>query len=140
MRLSDAEASERLRAHHHGVLSTLHPRRGPDPVPVVYAADADGFIGVPIDRVKPKSSTRLQRERNLAADPRASLLIEQWDADDWTRLWWVRATLQWEPMPEQARAEAMAAALAASFEQYADRPFERILVLRLTELAGWSAT
>src|SRR5256885_5647014 len=50
----------------------------------------DGYVGVPIDRVKPKASLRLQRERNLEADPRATLLVEHWDRSDWSRLWWVR--------------------------------------------------
>ena len=38
---------------------------------------------------------------NLAADPRASLLVEHWDAGDWSRLWWVRADLEHvaEPPP-----------------------------------------
>src|SRR6185312_10108116 len=67
-----------------------------DAVPVAYVVDADRFVGVPVDRVKPKASLRLQRERNLEADPRATLLAEQWDPDDWSRLWWVRAELRWQ--------------------------------------------
>ena len=59
---------------------------------MIYAVDGD-YLGVPIDSVKPKSSTRLRREDNLAADPRAALLVEHWDPVDWTRLWWVRAHL-----------------------------------------------
>ena len=93
MRLTVEEARARLDAEVHGVLCTLHPERGPDPQPVVYAVSGDGHIGVPIDRVKPKRSSRLQREDNLEADPRASLLIEHWDSEDWSRLWWVRARL-----------------------------------------------
>ena len=73
----------------------MHPSRGVDAVPVVYATSGD-FVGVPVDRVKPKSTTRLQRERNLEADPRAALLIEHWDREDWSRLWWVRAELRRE--------------------------------------------
>lgn len=93
MRLDEAEAMERLVRHDHGVLCTLHPVRGVDAVPVVYAV-VDGHLGVPVDTVKPKSSTRLRRERNLAADPRATLLVEHWDRDDWSMLWWVRAELR----------------------------------------------
>ena len=36
-------------------------------------------MGVPIERVKPQVSSRLQRERNLEADPRATLLVAHWD-------------------------------------------------------------
>jgi Pyridoxamine 5'-phosphate oxidase len=94
MKLTKDEALARLAAHDHGVLCTIHPERGIDAVPVVYVNDADGYVGIPVDRVKPKSSLRLQRERNLEADDRATLLIEHWDRDDWSKLWWVRAELR----------------------------------------------
>src|SRR5262249_5031345 len=96
MRLDEDEARAGLAAYDHGVLSTVHPERGVDAVPCVYAVDGD-LVGIPIDRVKPKASTRLQRERNLEADPRATLLVDHWDRDDWTRLWWVRAELRFQP-------------------------------------------
>jgi alkanesulfonate monooxygenase SsuD/methylene tetrahydromethanopterin reductase-like flavin-dependent oxidoreductase (luciferase family) len=35
----------------------------PYAVPAVYVIDDDDYIGVPVDTVKPKSSTRLQRDR-----------------------------------------------------------------------------
>src|SRR5579863_3155781 len=73
MRLADREARARLESHDHGILCTVHAERGVDAVPVVYAVDEDGYLGVPIDLVKPKASLRLQRERNLEADPRAAL-------------------------------------------------------------------
>jgi len=88
----------RLTAHDHGVLCTRHPARGVDAVPVAYAIDADGYVGIPVDLVKPKSSTRLQRERNVELDPRATLLVERWDRDDWSQLWWARAELSWRPV------------------------------------------
>jgi Pyridoxamine 5'-phosphate oxidase len=137
MRLTDADALGRLAAHDHGVLCTMHPERGADAVPCVYAVDGDRWLGIPVDRVKPKSTTRLRREANLAADPRATLLIEHWDRNDWTTLWWVRAELRHQP--NGARADALAGHLSARFEQYADRPFERVLVFEIVGVAGWSA-
>ena len=94
MRLAPDEARARLAAHDHGILCTVHAERGVDAVPVAYVVDDDGYVGVPVDLVKPKASSRLQRERNLAADPRATLLVEQWHRDDWSQLWWVRAELR----------------------------------------------
>jgi hypothetical protein len=137
MRLDDAEVLARLASHDHAVLCTLHTSRGVDAVPVAYALDADGYVGIPVDLVKPKASLRLQRERNLEADPRATLLAEHWDRADWTRLWWVRAELNWQP-DDDARAAALADALADRYPQYRDRPFARVLVLRITGLSGWS--
>jgi PPOX class probable F420-dependent enzyme len=138
MRLANVEALARLAAYDHAVLCTMHPTRGIDAVPVVYAVDDDGYVGIPIDTVKPKASTRLQREQNLEADPRATLLIEHWDRDDWSRLWWVRAELQWQSDATDDRARALAIRLAERYPQYHDKPFTRVLVLRIVAVSGWS--
>jgi Pyridoxamine 5'-phosphate oxidase len=139
MRLTAAQARARLAAHDHGVLCTVHGERGVDAVPVVYAVDDDGCVGIPVDRVKPKTSSRLQRERNLAADPRAALLVEHWDREDWSRLWWVRAELRWRRDPSAAREADLAARLARAFPQYRDQPFTRVLVLDVVGVTGWAA-
>ncbi len=139
VRLSEGEALARLASHDHGVLCTLHPARGVDAVPVVYAAD-QGWVGVPVDLVKPKRSTRLQRERNLRADPRATLLIEHWDRADWARLWWVRAELRWQDDADVALTDRLATLLARRFTQYRGRPFERILVFHILAAVGWSGS
>ncbi|HEU5267247.1 MAG TPA: pyridoxamine 5'-phosphate oxidase family protein [Jatrophihabitans sp.] len=137
MRLTTSQARARLAAHDHGVLCTVHPERGVDAVPVVYAVNEDGYLGVPVDRVKPKSSTRLQRERNLEADPRAALLVEQWDRDDWSRLWWIRAELRWQGDAVTARTADLADRLARAYPQYRHQPFTRVLVLRVVGISGW---
>lgn len=139
MKLSSLDAHARLAAGLHGVLCTLHPERGPDPVPVVYAV-VDGHVGVPVDSVKPKSSNRLRREDNLAADPRAALLVEQWDPADWSRLWWVRASLGYVPDPPRPVVDGLAERLSHAVPQYTDTPFHRILVCRIVGVTGWAAS
>ena len=142
MRLHADEARARLAAHDHGILCTVHAERGVDAVPVAYVVDDDGYVGVPVDHVKPKASPRLQRERNLEADPRATLLVEHWDPDDWSQLWWVRAELRWQDAPSERapsdRAASLAAGLATRYPQYRDQPFHRVLVLRIVRITGWS--
>ncbi len=138
MRLTAEQARHRLAEHVHGVLCTLHGERGPDPLPVVYAV-IDDYLGVPIDRVKPKTSSTLQREANLEADPRAALLVEHWDAGDWSQLWWVRAHLVHQPDPADELVTDLVNRLARSVTQYADQPFHRILVCRIGQVTGWSA-
>ena len=139
MRIGDHEARARLQAHDHAILCTVHAERGVDAVPVAYAVDDDGFVGVPVDQVKPKASLRLQRERNLEADPRATLLVEHWDRGDWSRLWWVRAELRWQGGTTAGRAAALADRLARRYPQYQDQPFARVLVLRIVRVTGWAA-
>ena len=139
MRLAAHEARARLAAHDHGVLCTVHAERGVDAVPVVYVVDDDDHVGVPVDLVKPKASLRLQRERNLELDPRATLLIEHWDPGDWTRLWWVRAELRWQGDDDRTSA-ALAARLAGRYPQYRDQPFARVLMLRIVGVTGWAGT
>lgn len=138
MKLTEDEARARLRAGDHGILCTVHAERGVDAVPVAYALDDQGYVGIPVDRVKPKTSTRLQRERNLEADPRAMLLVEHWDRDDWSRLWWVRAELRWRD-DGAGRTDDLAERLAERYAQYRDRPFDRVLVFQVVGLTGWAA-
>jgi hypothetical protein len=140
MRLSTDEARRRLAGQVHGVLCTLHPERGPDPQPVVFAVSDDGYVGVPIDTVKPKRSSRLQREDNLAADPRGSLLVEWWETEDWSRLWWARAQLEHVPDPPRHLVDDLADRLAHAVPQYADKPFHRVLVCRIVGVTGWAAS
>ena len=138
MRLDEAAARARLVAHDHAVLATMHAERGIDTVPVVYAVDGD-YVGVPIDLVKPKASVQLQREANLTADPRASLMAQCWDRDDWSRLWWVRVEMRWQGLGHPHEA-ALAALLAQRYPQYADQPFSHVLVFRIDGISGWAAT
>jgi Pyridoxamine 5'-phosphate oxidase len=139
MTLSEEQARARLVGRDHGILCTVHAVRGVDAVPVVFAVDGDGFVGVPVDRVKPKTSARLQRERNLEADPRATLLVEHWDPDDWSHLWWVRAELRWLPEPPATVVAGLSARLADRYLQYRDQPFMRVLVLHIVGVTGWAA-
>ncbi len=136
MRLTDDEARALLATHDHGVLSTVHVDRGVDAVPVAFAVHG-AMVGIPVDLVKPKASVRLQRERNLEADPRATLLVEHWDRADWSQLWWVRAELRWEPDADEHLA-SLGALLAERYPQYREQPFARVLVLRIVGVTGWS--
>ena len=107
-------------------------------MPVVYAV-VNGPVGVPVDLVKSKSSARLQRERNLESDPRAALLVEHWDRDDWSTLWWVRAHLRWLGDDTDGLTSELAERLAARHDQYRGQPFSRVLVFRIDAVAGWAA-
>ncbi len=138
MHLERAEALRRAAAADHGVLATLHEPRGADLVPACFAI-LDDRVAIPVDSVKPKGSTALGRIRNLERDPRATLLVEHWDAADWSRLWWVRLGLvrsaEW---PDHVA--LLERALRARYPQYGEAPFVEILTFRIDGVAGWAAS
>lgn len=136
VKLDAAESWERLAGQDHGLLATRHEVRGVDAVPVVFAVAA-GRIVVPTDLVKPKRSTRLQREANLAADPRCVLLVEHYE-EDWSALWWVRVHADGHV---EAPTPAWLDALAARYPAYrAEQSVAKLLVLEPTAVAGWAAS
>jgi hypothetical protein len=137
MHLDREEALRRAATVDHGVLATLNRSRGADLVPACFAIDGDR-VTIPIDSVKPKGSTALGRIRNLERDPRATLLVEHWDARDWSALWWVRLLLVRSTEPP-GRVAALERALRDRYAQYATAPFVEILTFRIDAVAGWAA-
>jgi PPOX class probable F420-dependent enzyme len=136
VRLSRSRCEELLQVSERAVLATRHEDRGVDAVPVCFVVDGTR-VAVPVDLIKPKSSPLLQRNRNLDHDPRAALLCDHWD-DDWSRLWWVRASVTRIAAVAGERAE-LESQLALKYRQYRHRPFADLTVFEITELTGWSA-
>jgi PPOX class probable F420-dependent enzyme len=135
--LDHADALARATAADHGVLATINQTGAPDLVPVCFAIVGDA-IAIPVDSVKPKRSTALGRIRNLERDPRATLLLEHWDAADWTRLWWVRASLVRRDVPAELGAQ-LVDALRGRYPQYAGIDFDAVLTFRIEKIGGWAA-
>lgn len=138
MHLERSEALRRASTADHGVLATLHESRGADLVPACFAI-RDDRVAIPVDSVKPKGSTALGRIRNLERDPRATLLVEHWDAADWSRLWWVRLLLVRSAEPAE-RVAALERALRDRYPQYAEAPFVEILTFTIDHVSGWAAS
>ena len=137
MHLDRDEALRRAVAADHGVLATLNKNHGAILVPACYAINGDR-LAIPIDSVKPKGSTALARIRNLEQDPRASLLIEHWDAADWSRLWWVHLLLVRTREADEVVAR-LVRGLSERYPQYRDAPFVDVLTFRIEKIGGWAA-
>jgi metallo-beta-lactamase family protein len=139
MSLDDART--RLALADHGVLSTVDPDRGVHAVPVCFALAGDRLV-VPIDRVKPKTSTALRRTENLEADARASLLVDHWDRHDWQQLWWVRADLVRCDDGSIGNDELadLEQALRDRYPQYRHTEFAALLVFDVVRISGWNAS
>ena len=72
-------------------LATVTPAGVPHLVPVVFAvggAPDHDVVYTAVD-AKPKTTQRLRRLANIEANPRVSLLVDEY-AEDWSWLWWVR--------------------------------------------------
>jgi hypothetical protein len=140
VRLSNEHCRNALQSADHGVLCTTSERRGLDAFPICFAV-VSNVVVTPIDRVKAKSTTELGRLKNLAHDPAATLLCEQWDPDDWSKLWWVRAHLVYRSghnvsLPLRAEGER---ALRDKYSQYRGTEFAELLLLDVQDLVGWAA-
>jgi PPOX class probable F420-dependent enzyme len=84
----DDGAADRFADARVAMLSTSGADGEPHVVPVVFAMSHD-VVYTAVD-AKRKSTQRLRRLANIAANPRVSLLVDHYD-EDWTQLWWVRA-------------------------------------------------
>jgi PPOX class probable F420-dependent enzyme len=136
--LDESECWTRVERARHGVLSTMHPERGVDPVPVVFAV-VNRLIGVPVDTVKPKRSLSLGRMANVARDPRCALLLEHF-SEHWSDLWWVRIHARASVPASSAEPDPVwVHALADRYPQYR-RPgaVQAVMVLRPTKVSGWA--
>lgn len=125
----------RLAAARVARFATITPDGAPHLVPVTFAAVGEATLVHAVDH-KPKATRALARIRNLAADPRASLLVDHYD-DDWSRLWWARADGTARVLDD---APDLIDALVAKYPQYAEhRPDGPVIALDVKRVSAWEA-
>ena len=82
-----------LESARRAVLATIAPDGHPRLVPICFVVVGEPpILYTPIDD-KPKRTEdplALARVRDIAADPRVTVLVDRWD-EDWTRLAWLRS-------------------------------------------------
>ena len=69
--------------------ATVAPDGRPSVVPVCFAIGGETIYHA-VDH-KPKTTRALARLEHVRAEPRAALLADHYDDEDWSALWWVRA-------------------------------------------------
>jgi PPOX class probable F420-dependent enzyme len=136
--MSPTEARMRFAAARVARFATAGADGRPHLVPVVFAVDG-GRIYTAVDDVKPKTTTRLRRLRNVAENPAVTLLADHYE-DDWTALWWARADgvarLVDPGAGEAAHARRL---LAARYPQYRDAPPPGVVIaVDVTRWSGWA--
>lgn len=131
-----AEARRRFESARVGRLATIRADRTPDLVPIVFAVEGD-LVYTSVDP-KPKTTRELLRVKNIRAEPRVQLLVDEY-SEDWRRLWWVRADGVAHIAaagPERERAIEL---LRAKYPQYEDLAgdFGAAIVVKVVRLTGW---
>ncbi|MBM3219258.1 MAG: TIGR03668 family PPOX class F420-dependent oxidoreductase [Candidatus Rokubacteria bacterium] len=97
-------------------LATADRAGQPLVVPVCYAF-VDGRIYSAVD-AKPKRTRELRRLRDIADNPRVSLVVDVWD-EDWARLAWVLVEGTAGILTTDLERTPALAALVAKYPQYA---------------------
>ena len=136
------EALGRLRAARVGRIATVRPDGSPHVVPFVFALleDADRLRLVwVVDRVKPKRSERVTRLENLERDPRVEVVVDAYD-EDWSALWWVRASGRGRVVTDAAERAAAIGGLRERYAPYAALAGdETVVAIDVERLTGWAS-
>lgn len=119
-------------------MATADAAGRPHLVPTAFAVAGDR-IYTAVDH-KPKSTRDLKRLRNLRENPRVALLADHY-ADDWERLWWVRADGRAEIVGDEADAAGPIDLLVAKYARYrATRPRGPLIAVTVERWVGWAAS
>ena len=126
-----AKVREFITAHRVGRLATADSDGAPHAVPVCYAYDGRHIYSALDLKPKRVSTGRLKRVRNILANPRVALVIDEY-TEDWSRLAYVLIQGDAEVLEggdERRDAEAM---LREKYPQYEQLLEEGCTVLRIT--------
>jgi len=137
-----AEAVRRLTEAKVGSIATIRPDGSPHVVPFVFAVRpaGDGPVIYWCVDDKPKRSRELQRLVNIRAHPAVEVEVSRYDDDDWTQLWWVRASGIAHEVTSVDEREGALTALAGKYPQYAAHaPSGPVVAIRVDRVAGWAA-
>jgi len=119
-------------------LATADSRAVPQVVPVCFGLAEDALY-ITIDQKPKRDGGRpLKRLRNIAENPRVSVVFDRYD-EDWRRLAWVmlhgRAGILTEG-PEHDRAQALLRARYRQLEAMEIGPLP-VIVMRIERVASW---
>jgi PPOX class probable F420-dependent enzyme len=133
--LAEGECRRQAMAARVGRLATVRPEGTPWVSPVCFAIEGNAVVTA-VD-TKPKATRALARLSNVRANPAAELVVDHYDDDDWTTLWWVRLT---GPARVLGGDTAWAVELLCQkYAQYrAEPPNGPVLVLQVVRWSGWS--
>jgi PPOX class probable F420-dependent enzyme len=143
MKIDDA-TREFISSHRVARLATADVQGQTAVVPICYVLDGETIYS-PIDE-KPKrvAPSRLKRVRNIRANPRVSLVIDDY-SEDWSKLSFVLITGRAElgaPQERAAEHRRAVALLREKYEQYRLMMIEKSLIIKITfeSVKRWDAS
>ena len=129
-----------LRDARVGRLATADAAGRPLVVPVCYAFDGARCYSA-VD-AKPKQTRNLRRLRNIADNPRVSLVVDEWD-EDWSRLRWVIVEGRAEVLRAGTEFARTIDLLVAKYPQYRTLPLDRaggaVIAITPERVLAWRA-
>ena len=105
-------------------------------VPIVFVLDGDRLYSATDDDPRPA-----KRLRNLARDPRATVLIDAYD-EDWSTVWWVRLRGRGRAVTDPEERAHARRLLWETYPQFGDAPPAEaagpVMAVDIEEWAGWA--
>ena len=136
--MNETELLELLSHARVATLATIRADGRVDLVPITFAFD-DQVVVTAIDHKK-KSTTELKRLDNIRQFPEVTLLVDHYNDQDWTHLWWVRIRGRAKVHEAGSEYERALDLLSDRYPQYVEtRPKGAVIVIDRTELTGWKA-
>lgn len=123
-------------------LATTDAQGQPFVVPICYAFDGLCFYSALDEKPKSVAPARLKRVRNIQANPRVALVIDEY-TEDWSHLAYIQIRGRADLLPEGTAAHVSAIRLLrAKYPQYQVMAIDQQPVLRITPeaIAPWGAT
>ncbi|MGH3825917.1 MAG: TIGR03668 family PPOX class F420-dependent oxidoreductase [Pseudonocardiaceae bacterium] len=137
MHLSDETALGRFRSARVAHLATVSAAGQPHLVPVTFALRGK-IIVTAVDH-KPKATTNLKRLRNITETGRVSLLADDYDDQDWSRLWWVRVDGAARIVYDEQERAVQVERLCEKYVQYRENPpAGPVIWVEIDALTGWA--
>jgi len=132
------EALHRLAMAPVGRMATVDERGHPHVVPFVFAVDGTTIYWI-VDR-KPKRSLELRRLANLRTNPATEVVVDHY-AEDWSELWWVRASGTGRIVEDQEESAWARSLLASKFPQHRLQPPPGpVVAMDVDRITWWSAS
>ena len=134
--MTPAEARARFAAARVARLATADAAGRPHLVPIAFVVAGDTIYSA-VD-AKPKRTRALRRLANVRENPAVSVLVDHWDEENWSALWWARADGRGRVLdPEDPAARRAVDLLRERYPR--QRAAGEVLAVEVECWSGWAA-